>query len=137
NSTIAGNDYNFACGGIDDSGSGTATIGNSILANNSGNNCLGYSSIYDAGGNFNFDSGLPNGDPNCPSTFSHSDPGLSAGLADNGGLVQTIALLSDSNAINSGLAANCAQTQPSPSDISAGGPADQRFVFRPEVFNGT
>ena len=98
NSTVAGNSAALYGGGIFNS-SGTLTLTNSIVAlNNSG----------DIFGNISSSS----------NNIIGEDPGLDpAGLQDNGGPTQTIALMAGSPAINK--AANCPT-------------ADQRGVSRPQ-----
>ena len=95
NVTIAGNSAASNKGGaIFKSGSGTTTLLNTILANNTGGNVSG--SVVSLGNNI--DSGntaLLSGSGDQINT----DPML-GGLLDNGGSVETMALLSGSPAVN-------------------------------------
>ncbi len=115
NSTIAFNKA-ITGGGIELSG-GKLFIKNSIVANSLlGNDCHESSGDFVAEGN-NLDS-----DDSCPSFMFHEDPRLD-GLADNGGLTHTHALLADSPAINA--ASDC---------ITSAGDTliqDQRAIPRP------
>jgi CSLREA domain-containing protein len=125
NSTFSKNSA-FQGGGIFNSTAGaTATLSNTIMANNpTGENCVG--PVTDGG--YNIDDG-----PTCgfsaakhsqPSTDPKLDPG---GLQHNGGLTQTIALLTGSpalNAIPQGQS-NCATTT---NPLTT----DQRGVKRPQ-----
>ena len=98
NSTLSGNSVRHgAAGGI----VGTATLQNTILANNTGGNCYGgvtssgYSLSSDATCNFNG-----------PGDVNNTDPKLGP-LQDNGGPTQTMALLSGSPAIDAGNPNGC------------------------------
>jgi len=102
NSTFSGNSASHNGGGI--ASIGTLTVTNTVVANStSGGNCFG--AITDGG--HNLDDGAT-----CAFTgtsLSNTNPMLDpAGLADNGGPTQTIALLSGSPAINAGDADVCA-----------------------------
>ena len=133
NSTVSGN---FGAGGIDNDGSvsisnstvsgnsgggifnvRTLSIGGSIVANNTESNCPGYSPLTDQGYNLSSDT-------SCHFTASTSlqntDPKLDpAGLANNGGPTQTIALQPDSPAVDQiPVGSSCPAT-------------DQRGVSRP------
>ena len=89
--------------------SGPLTLRNSIVANNAGLNC-GFG-ITDGGGNLHWPFSI------CPGTLA--DPLLDpAGLADNGGPTQTIALTAESPAIDA-VPVPCL-------------PTDQRGVTRPQ-----
>ena len=118
-STLSGNAFGTGLGGIPGgsgtgggafSASGAASIANSIFAANS-DGCAG--SFTDGGHNIAFPTV-----GGCPATFGSGDPKLDpAGLAENGGPTQTIALLSGSAAID---------------QIPSGCPAaDQRGFSRP------
>jgi hypothetical protein len=97
NSTISGNSANTKGSGID----GTATLQNTIVANNSGGNCdstmtsNGYNLSSDNTCSFN-----GSGDMN------NTDPKLGT-LGNYGGPTQTISLLSDSPAIDAGNPSGC------------------------------
>jgi hypothetical protein len=108
NSTISGNSANNG-GGILTSG-GTATLKNTIVANNEGGNCAGLP-VTDDGGNLEW--------PGNDCGFALSADPLLGPLADNGGPTQTHALQPDSPAIDA--AVEC----PPPA-------TDQRGVSRPQ-----
>jgi cysteine-rich repeat protein len=97
NSTFSGNGADTGAGGID--GPCPVSLTNSIVASSSGAKCsagIG-AGIVDGGHNLQF----PGTD--CGATIPSLDPKLDpAGLTDNGGPTQTIALLPDSPAINAG-----------------------------------
>jgi HYR domain/Right handed beta helix region len=92
--------------------SGTVTIKNTIVANNSGGNCVGVSS---AGNNLSSDGTCSP----IASDLANTNPQLGP-LQNNGGPTQTHALLTGSPAINAGSNTGC------PS-------ADQRGVSRPQA----
>jgi hypothetical protein len=92
--TIAADNAGYA-GGIYTNGGWVYAI-NTILANNSIQNCFG--TVYDGGGNLQFN-------PTVGCVGTSADPRLS-GLADNGGLTKTMALQAGSAAINLATA-NC------------------------------
>jgi CSLREA domain-containing protein len=130
NSTFSGNGGS-AGGGIDNQGIGpaAATITNSILAGNTVGNCGG-ANITDGG--HNIDGGTTCGftGTGCVTTtgtsFCNTNPQLDpAGLANNGGPTQTLALQSDSPAIDAGDETICAAP---PVDN-----LDQRGFVRPGV----
>jgi CSLREA domain-containing protein len=101
-------------------GGGTATLRNTLLANNNpGGNCVG--TITDGGGNL--DDAATCGFTQA-SSQSNGSPGLDpAGLKDNGGLTQTIALIpAASDAIDKGVNSIC---------LSLAANFDQRGVQRP------
>jgi CSLREA domain-containing protein len=101
-------------------GGGTATLRNTLLANNNpGGNCVG--TITDGGGNL--DDAATCGFTQS-SSQSNGSPGLDpAGLKDNGGPTQTIALIAGaSNAIDKGVNSIC---------LSLAANVDQRGVRRP------
>ena len=120
NSTISGNivpgGFGIYIGGIYNAG-GTATMRNSIVAaNNAGGNCSWSGAAITDGGN-NIDDAASCGF-SAPSSMSSTDPLLDpAGLQNNGGPTQTIAILAGSPAINAG--AGCPLT-------------DQRGISRPQ-----
>jgi CSLREA domain-containing protein len=116
NSTISGSSANVGGGGIHkDAGEGTVTLQNTIVANSvAGGNCGG--TIANDGNNL--DSGATCGWGSDNGSQSNVDPKLGA-LASNGGLTQTMALLSGSPAIDTGADAGCPAT-------------DQRGFARPQ-----
>jgi hypothetical protein len=95
NSTASGN----SAGGIFNTG--TATLQNSIVANNSGINCGG--TITSHGYNLSSDNTC---NLNGPGDMNNINPILGA-LANNGGPTQTMALLEGSPAIDAGNPAGC------------------------------
>jgi CSLREA domain-containing protein len=112
NSTFSGNSAGVFGGGIQNQG-GTVNLLNSIVANSSsGGNCSG--TITDGGGN------LQHPGTTCGGTITSADPLLDpAGLQDNGGSTETIALQPGSPAIDTAVLANCPAT-------------DQRGISRPQ-----
>jgi uncharacterized repeat protein (TIGR01451 family)/CSLREA domain-containing protein len=110
--TLSGNSSPDPGGGLLNE-DGTLTLQNTIVANSpSGGNCSG--TITDGGGNLQYP-GL-----DCGATITSADPMLDpAGLQNNGGSTQTIALQPGSPAIDTALLANCPAT-------------DQRGVLRPQ-----
>jgi uncharacterized repeat protein (TIGR01451 family) len=127
NVTIAGNHADWVGGGIV-SGSANTQLKNSIVANNTaangGNpwniqkNCS--NTLGDGGGNLQWPTLNPSdsNDKRCASGVVFAEPKLGA-LAANGGLTATMALLSGSPALNTGVAC------PPPA-------TDQRGVARPQ-----
>jgi predicted outer membrane repeat protein len=96
NSTFFGNSS-----GTYQESTGTLTLSNTILANSlSGENCGGeFIRVTDGG--YNIDSGTTCGFTQGTGSLSNTDPLLdSAGLQDNGGRTQTIALQPDSPAVD-------------------------------------
>lgn len=125
NSTFSGNSASgLGGGGIYSQGS-TVTLTNTIVANSpSGGNCAG--NIADGG--HNIDDGTTCGFSPASGSLTGTNPNLDpAGLADNGGLTQTIALQSDSPAINAGDESVCSMTT-GPAPV---GNVDQRGFVRP------
>lgn len=122
NSTIAGNYAAFQGGGI--VGGRRITLANTIIANNradnGGNNwnikhnC--FDQMNDGGNNIQFPAKNP-GDYDCTAGIRTANP-LLGPLGSNGGLTQTMQLLTGSPAINTGNNATCPAT-------------DQRGVSRP------
>jgi CSLREA domain-containing protein len=101
NSTFFGNSASNMGGGI--SNEGSATLKNTIVAGSTGNNCSG--TISDAGYNISSDNSC-----GFRATTSHNNtnPQLNpAGLRNNGGPTQTIALLAVSPAIDAIPHASC------------------------------
>lgn len=113
NTTIYDNEA-LTIGGISHSVQGTATIKNSIIANNVGGNC-GNTGIVSVG--HNLDSGTTC-NFNSTGDLSNTDP-LLGSLQDNSGPTWTHALLEDSPAIDAGDNVNCPAT-------------DQRGYMRPQ-----
>ena len=118
NSTIAYNTRtNTAANGINalmNGDNAAASLVNTIMANNQEDNCSSFSPPTSLGNNLSDDA-------NCGLTQTGDRPGvdpLLAPLADNGGLVQTHALIPGSTAIDAGNAAQCPTT-------------DARGVIRP------
>ena len=109
-STFSGNRMLFGGDGAGIFNAGTLTLHNTIVANNNGGNCSNYGSLIDGSGNLSWP------DTTCPGL--NSDPMLGP-LQDNGGPIETHALLADSPAIDMALIANCPAT-------------DQRGVSRPQ-----
>ncbi len=105
NTTIAGNTTSI--GGAVANANGTVTVGNVVLADNIADNCSG--SITDGG--HNLDDGVSCGFSTVTASLTGTDPKLNpAGLRDNGGPTQTIALLPDSPAIDAGDDVICSAT---------------------------
>ncbi|HEX7406918.1 MAG TPA: choice-of-anchor Q domain-containing protein [Candidatus Binatia bacterium] len=104
NSTFSGNSAVYSGGGIfNDSGTGTATVTNTIVANStSGGNCDGV--VIDGGHNIDDDGSCGFSG----TSLSKRNPML-AGLANNGGPTQTIAIQAGSPAINAGNETVCAE----------------------------
>jgi CSLREA domain-containing protein len=83
-------------GGLYNDSDGTLTVTNTIVANSpSGGNCAGFGGVTDGGHNLDSDGTCGVG----PATNPMLDP---AGLANNGGPTQTIALQAGSPAVNAG-----------------------------------
>jgi polymorphic membrane protein len=130
NSTFSGNSVfaGYGFGGNIRNGNETAimAIKSTILAaSSSGGNCVG--TIMDTGYNISDDSSC-----NFSATGSHNntDPMLDpAGLSNNGGPTQTIALLSASPAIDAIPVANCTDQARTPNPIIT----DQRLFPRPDA----
>jgi hypothetical protein len=99
NNTVSGNSAS-AAGGILTQVAATTTLTNTIIAGQtSGGNCAGVGSIHDGGYNLDDDAscGLSAANNSLPNTNPLLDP---AGLQDNGGPTQTIALEQASPAID-------------------------------------
>ena len=113
------NTDNTNCG---NTGRCQVTLTNTIVANSSGGNCAG--TIIDGG--HNLDDGTTCGFSTVNGSLSNTDPKLDrAGLQNNGGPTQTIALLPGSRAVDAG-----------DSDVCAAEPVnglDQRGYVRPGV----
>jgi hypothetical protein len=127
NSTFSGNGAEDGGGGVIVSTEGSASFKSTILAaSTSGGNCSG--TITDLGYNIS-------DDDSCGFTATGSqnntDPLLdSAGLANNGGPTQTVALLSGSPAIDAILLASCTDQDGTPLTT------DQRGFRRPDNGEG-
>jgi len=112
NNTFSGNSASRGGAIFNSSGGATVTVVNSILANStSGENCSG--AITDGGHNIDDATTCGFSGTNCASTtgtsFCNTNPLLDpAGLANNGGPTQTIALEALSPAINAGDETVCA-----------------------------
>ncbi len=118
-STIANNTAVWAGGGIF-ANTGSATLKNAIVANNTasaGANCIG--TITNSGNNL--DSGTSCGWGSANGSMSNTDPLLGA-LADNGGPAQTLALQADSPALD-GVTYGGSNGSP---------PTDERGAARPQ-----
>ena len=128
NSTFSGNSSIFGGGGIlNDTGTGSCRLKNTILEASSGGDCGGVGSFIDAGYNIADDSTC-----NFSATGSHNntDPKLDpAGLRNNGGPTQTIALLAGSPAIDAMPLADCTDQAAPPNPIIT----DQRGSPRPDA----
>jgi Ca2+-binding RTX toxin-like protein len=123
NSTINGNIGGVAAGGVFSEKGGTVTLRNTLLAANPGNNCGtdGVSVIVDEGGNL--DDGTTCGltaPMSLPTAAAGLDP---AGLQNNGGPTDTVALTAASDAVDLGLNTFCAAAPVSN--------LDQRLAVRP------
>jgi hypothetical protein len=129
NSTFAGNSTSPAPipgpgGGIYNAG--FASLKNTILANNSGN-CSG--TIIDAGYDISDDASCGFGKTGSAHNGDGVDPLLfPAGLADNGGPTETIALQSGSPAIDAIPVTDCSDQASPPNPITS----DQRGLLRPD-----
>jgi CSLREA domain-containing protein len=123
NSTINSNIGGVAGGGVFSEKGGTVTLRNTLLAANPGNNCGtdGVSVIVDEGGNL--DDGTTCGltaPMSLPTAAAGLDP---AGLQNNGGPTDTVALTAASDAVDLGLNTFCAAAPVSN--------LDQRLAVRP------
>ncbi|MGD0945795.1 MAG: choice-of-anchor Q domain-containing protein [Candidatus Binatia bacterium] len=136
NSTFSGNVAPTGGGGVIYNSATSASavkVTNSILANNTGGNCAGAKLPQDGG--HNIDDGTTCGftGTNCTTTsgssFCNTNPQLAAGLANNGGPTQTIALQAGSPAINAGDESVCATT----TGTAPVKNLDQRGYIRPGV----
>jgi hypothetical protein len=107
NSTFSGNSAGNGGGGIGDFG-GTVTLRNTILANNGGKDCSG--TIATALNNLIQTTATACGLTNGINGNKIGVNPLLGALANNGGLTQTLALLTGSPAINAGDAATCIST---------------------------
>jgi CSLREA domain-containing protein len=114
NCTLSGNSADLGGGGLYSPPIFESTITNTIVANNTGGNCLGTI----GNGGHNIDSGISCGWGTANGSKSSTNPLLRA-LADNGGDTQTMALQSGSPAINQGSNSDCPST-------------DQRGASRPQ-----
>jgi hypothetical protein len=111
------------------SNSGTATLRSTIIAAGGGCNCFG-NTILDAGYNISDDSSCGFTKTGSANNGDNVNPLLStAGLTNNGGPTQTIALQSTSPAIDTIPIANCTDQASPPNPIIT----DQRLFPRPEI----
>ncbi|MEW5988836.1 MAG: right-handed parallel beta-helix repeat-containing protein, partial [Chloroflexota bacterium] len=120
NSTIANNTATSG-GGIQDQQyyGGSLTLKNSVVADNSGGNCVNFGEVHSAG--YNLDSGNTCGFTN-PGDLINTDP-LLGPLQDNGGPTWTHALLEGSPAVDAADNVGCPTI-------------DQRGISRPQDGDG-
>jgi hypothetical protein len=124
NSTFSGN-ASFSGGGIANAGS--ASLKSTIMADSSPSNCAG--TIADDGYNISDDTTCGFAKTGSANNGDDVDPLLSsAGLVNNGGPTQTIALTPGSPAINAIPLANCTDQSSPPVRLLT----DQRGVIRPQ-----
>jgi hypothetical protein len=123
NCTIAHNTATEYVGGVFTSSGAVLNMTNTILANDPdapGGNCAHEGTFNDGGGNTQFPA------TSCGETVPTADPLLSD-LSDNGGATQTMALGSNSPAIDGGVAEGCPATdqrgEPRPADGNEDGDA--------------
>jgi hypothetical protein len=111
-------------GGVSNLFDGTLTAQNSLVAGQSGGpNCYGFVASSDGG--YNLDDGTSCGFTSANNSLSNADPMLDpAGLQNNGGPTQTIALLSGSPAIDA--------IPPGTNGCGTAITTDQRGVSRPQ-----
>jgi predicted outer membrane repeat protein len=128
NSTFSSNDAGVG-GAINDSGSSLA-VKSTILSASGGGNCGGNVALTDVGYNISDDNSCGFSGTSINNSIAlHLDP---AGLADNGGPTQTIALELDSDAVDFIPVANCTdQSSPTPLPLTT----DQRGLPRPDFGN--
>jgi CSLREA domain-containing protein len=135
NSTFSGNsalNQSVGGGGIISSGASPTTVKSTILAGNSGGNCgkIAGGHFADAGYNISDDSTCGFAKTGSANNGDGVDPLLSpAGLAQNGGLTETIALLAGSPAIDAIPLADCTDQSTPPKRIAT----DQRGFPRPDA----
>ena len=131
NSTLSGNSatepnggFLPAVGGVSNFFGGSLTAENTLFADQSGGpNCYGLAANSDSG--YNLDDGASCGFSTANNSLSSTDPLLDpAGLQDNGGPTQTIALLSGSPAIDA--------IPPGVNGCGTTIATDQRGVSRPQ-----
>jgi hypothetical protein len=125
NSTFSGN---IAFGSPDDTiaNGGTATFKGTIMATAHTGNCTGL--IIDGGYNISNDAGCGFTKTGTANNGSNVDPDLNlAGLAENGGPTETIALQSSSPAIEAIPVASCTDQATPPNPLTT----DQRGYVRP------
>jgi predicted outer membrane repeat protein len=131
NVTFSGNTAAAGDGGALYNHNGTVDLKGSILATSTGGNCEGSVAITDEGHNISDDGTCPttSGSSVNNSTTLHLDP---AGLANNGGPTDTIALEPTSEAVEFIPVADCTdQTSPTPIELTN----DQRGDPRPDPGN--
>jgi predicted outer membrane repeat protein len=125
NSTFSGNTASNFGGAL--FGENVISLNSTILANStSGGNCAGM--IADGGYNISDDSSCNFAKTGTANNGDSVNPLLAAGLDDNGGPTQTIALLQGSPAIDAIPLANCTDQSSPPIAITA----DQRGMPRPD-----
>ena len=131
NVTFSGNTAAAGDGGALYNHGGTVDLKGSILATSTGGNCEGSVAITDEGHNISDDGTCPTGSGSSVnnSTMLHLDP---AGLAENGGPTETIALEPNSQAVEFIPVADCTdQSSPTPIELTN----DQRGDPRPDPGN--
>ena len=131
NVTFSGNTAAAGDGGALYNKGGIVDLKGSILATSTGGNCEGTVAITDEGHNISDDGTCPttSGSSVNNSTTLHLDP---AGLADNGGPTETIALEPNSQAVEFIPVADCTdQSTPTPIELTD----DQRGDPRPDPGN--
>lgn len=104
---------------------GTMTLRNSIIANNTRMNCLNAGTLTADSHNLDTDGSCDNA-----TTKTSGEIALAAALADNGGSTQTLAIGTNSAALDAGDDSVCAAAVGSPT-FGAGG-LDQRGITRPQ-----
>jgi uncharacterized repeat protein (TIGR01451 family)/CSLREA domain-containing protein len=124
-STITGNSASSGGGGIFEYFSPSETLSDSIVAANAGGNCLAAFGSGGSDGGYNIDDGTSCGFSAATNSLSNTDPLLDpAGLKDNGGPTQTIALQPASPAIDA--------IPPNVNGCGTTITTDQRGVSRPQ-----
>ena len=120
-STISGNSSQFGADLHNDTTTGSLTVAETIVATGGGGgtNCSGTPAIVDGG--YNIDTGTSCGFSTASHSVSNTNPDLGT-LASNGGPTQTMALASNSPAVNA-----------VPTSVAGcSGSTDQRGVSRPQ-----
>ena len=127
NNTFSGNSAGIGGGGIDNQPLGSTTLKGTILAAEPGGNCGGL--ITDAGYNISDDVSCGFTGTSVDEIALNLDP---AGLQNNGGPTKTIALKSNSEAVDFIPVADCTdQSSPTPQPLIT----DQRGLPRPDPGN--
>jgi CSLREA domain-containing protein len=128
NNDVFNNCFSCSGGGIYNSNPGLASLKNTILAGSTGGDCSG--TITDAGYNISDDHTCGFAKTGSANNGDGVNPLLSAaGLANNGGPTQTIALDSESPAIDAIPLADCTDQASPPKRIIT----DQRGALRPDA----